>query len=79
MGGDTSPVNILSDPGAWILFVSVLFLAEYIIILRLCYTLCDFVACNKSHAINRVLYHRYSRRFLSREINIYPCNKINVV
>ena len=52
MGGDTSPVNILSDPGAWILFVSVLFLAEYIIILRLCYTLCDFVACNKSHAIN---------------------------
>ena len=33
------------------------------------YALCDFVACNKSHAINRVVYHRYLRRFLSREIN----------
>ena len=45
-------MNILSDPGAWILFVGVLFLAEYIIILRrvYIYTLCDFVACNKSHA-----------------------------
>ena len=33
------------------------------------YISCDFVACNKSHAINRVVYHRYSRRFLSGEIN----------
>ena len=58
MGGDTSPVNILSDPGAWILFVGVLSLAEYIIILRLymLYTMCfcrmQQVACDNSRIVS---------------------------
>ena len=42
-------MNILSDPGAWILFVGVLFLAEYIIILRRVYTHCVILSHATSH------------------------------